>query len=337
MHDDEFSSAAAHDSAAAIWAPLRPFIAAEARLATRAARKPWTAALYEFLRFGVKQAYACLFGGIAVALMLLTWRFYPANAPLARYDFLFFCMLAVQAMLLALRLETWEEAKVILVYHLVGTAMELFKTATGSWIYPEPSLIRLGGVPLFSGFMYSCIGSYLCRVWRLFDFRFNNHPPRRWLIGLSMVIYLNFFLDHYGFDLRLVLFVVSALMIGPATVHFRGLARASRDAAAARALAGVPVHLAIGEHRHPHPRLALSAAGPWLGHGPARQARLVVSAPDHQLHAGQPDQPAEGDGGAGGGCDSAAAGARSGIETVVLTIVNGSLFNLMPAPDKGGR
>ncbi len=69
--------------------------------------------------------------------------------------------------------------------------------------------------------MYSCIGSYLCRVWRLFDFRFNNHPPRRWLIGLSMVIYLNFFLDHYGFDLRLVLFVVSALPIGPATVHFR--------------------------------------------------------------------------------------------------------------------
>ncbi|WP_316190553.1 DUF817 domain-containing protein [Bradyrhizobium sp. SZCCHNS2096] len=221
MHDDEFSSVAAHDSAAAIWAPLRPFIAAEARLATRAARKPWTASLYEFLRFGVKQAYACLFGGIAVALMLLTWKFYPAHAPLARYDFLFFCMLSVQAMLLALRLETWEEAKVILVYHLVGTAMELFKTATGSWIYPEPSLIRLGGVPLFSGFMYSCIGSYLCRVWRLFDFRFTNHPPRRWLIGLSMVIYLNFFLDHYGFDLRLVLFVVSALMIGPATVHFR--------------------------------------------------------------------------------------------------------------------
>ncbi|WP_316214439.1 DUF817 domain-containing protein [Bradyrhizobium sp. SZCCHNR2035] len=221
MHDDEFSSAAAHDSAAAIWAPLRPFIAAEARLATCAARKPWTAALYEFLRFGVKQAYACLFGGIAVALMLLTWKFYPAHAPLAHYDFLFFCMLAVQAMLLALRLETWEEAKVILVYHLVGTAMELFKTATGSWIYPEPSLFRISGVPLFSGFMYSCIGSYLCRVWRLFDFRFTHHPPRRWLIGLSAVIYLNFFLDHYGFDLRLVLFVVSALMIGPATVHFR--------------------------------------------------------------------------------------------------------------------
>jgi uncharacterized membrane protein YoaT (DUF817 family) len=169
----------------------------------------------------VKQAWACLFGGIAVALMLATWKFYPANAPLARYDFLFLCMLGVQAGLLAARLETLEEAKVILVYHLVGTAMELFKTATGSWIYPEPSLFRLGGVPLYSGFMYSCIGSYLCRVWRQFDFRFTGHPQRRWLIALSAVIYLNFFLDHYGFDLRLVLFVLAALLIGPATVHFR--------------------------------------------------------------------------------------------------------------------
>jgi uncharacterized membrane protein YoaT (DUF817 family) len=208
-------------SVAAIWAPLRPFIAAEARLAQAAARKRWTAGIYEFLRFGVKQGWACLFGGIAVALMLATWTFYPVQAPLARYDFLFLCMLAVQAALLAAGLETWEEAKVILLYHLVGTAMELFKTATGSWIYPDPSLFRLGGVPLFSGFMYSCIGSYLCRVWRLFDFRFTGHPSRRGLIALSAVIYLNFFLDHYGLDLRFVLFVLAALLIGPATVYFK--------------------------------------------------------------------------------------------------------------------
>ena len=223
MHNDRTSSPSLNSSssAAAIWAPLRPFIAAEARLAARAAKKPWTAFLYEFLRFGVKQAWACLFGGIAVALMLLTWRFYPANAPLARYDFLFLCMLAVQAALLAARLETWEEAKIILIYHLVGTAMELFKTATGSWIYPEPSLIRISGVPLFSGFMYSCIGSYLCRVWRLFDFRFTGHPSRRWLIGLSAAIYLNFFTDLYGLDGRLLLFGWAALLFAPATVHFK--------------------------------------------------------------------------------------------------------------------
>lgn len=96
-----------------------------------------------------------------------------------------------------------------------------FLTATGSWIYPEPSLIKLGGVPLFSGFMYSCIGSYLCRVWRLFDFRFTGHPSRRRLIGLSAAIYLNFFTDHYGIDLRLVLFGWAALLFLPTTVHFK--------------------------------------------------------------------------------------------------------------------
>jgi uncharacterized membrane protein YoaT (DUF817 family) len=208
-------------SAAAIWPPLRPFIAGEQRLGRVMARRRWTAWLYEFLRFGVKQGWACLFGGIAVALMIATYRFYPANAALARYDFLFLCMIAVQAALLASRLETLEEAKVILIYHLVGTAMELFKTKVGSWIYPEPNFFRIAGVPLFTGFMYSCIGSYLCRAWRLFDFRFTHHPRRVYLIALSLAIYANFFTDHYGFDLRLVLFAAAALLFFRTTIHFK--------------------------------------------------------------------------------------------------------------------
>jgi uncharacterized membrane protein YoaT (DUF817 family) len=208
-------------SAAALWAPLKPFIAGEARFGRAMAKRPWTAALYEFLRFGAKQGWACLFGGIAVALMIGTWRFYPASVALARYDFLFLCMLAVQAILLAARLETFDEAKVILIYHLVGTAMEVFKTAVGSWIYPEPNLFRIAGVPLFSGFMYSCIGSYLCRVRRLVDFRFMRHPSRASLVALSVAIYANFFLDHYGIDLRIVLFAAAAAVFGRTTIHFR--------------------------------------------------------------------------------------------------------------------
>jgi hypothetical protein len=163
-------------SAAAIWPPLRPFIAGEYQLGRFMARRRWTSALYEFLRFGVKQAWACLFGGITVFLIIATWWFYPAAAPLPRYDFLFLCMITVQAALLAGKLEKLDEAKVILIYHVVGTAMEIFKTQAGSWIYPEPNFFRVGGVPLFSGFMYACIGSYLCRAWRLFDFEF--FPPR---------------------------------------------------------------------------------------------------------------------------------------------------------------
>jgi uncharacterized membrane protein YoaT (DUF817 family) len=213
--------AARNQSAAAIWPPLRPFIAGEARLGRVMVRRRWTAAVYEFLRFGVKQGWACLFGGIALALMIATWRFYPATAPLARYDVLFLCMIAVQIALLAGRLETWDEAKVILIYHLVGTAMEIFKTSSGSWIYPEQNFFRIAGVPLFSGFMYSCIGSYLCRAWRLFDFRFSHHPRRATLVGLSLAIYANFFADHFGFDLRLLLFAAAALLFRRTTIYFK--------------------------------------------------------------------------------------------------------------------
>jgi uncharacterized membrane protein YoaT (DUF817 family) len=208
-------------SAASTWPPLRRFIAAEYRLGRVMARHGATSALYEFLRFGAKQAWACLFGGIAVFLMIATWRFYPADAALARYDFLFLCMIAIQIALLAGKLETLEEAKVILIYHLVGTAMELFKTEVGSWIYPEPNFFRIGGVPLFSGFMYSCIGSYICRAWRLFDFEFTAHPRRLALAVLSLAIYVNFFSHHFILDLRWLLFAWSILLFFGTRVHFK--------------------------------------------------------------------------------------------------------------------
>ena len=169
----------------------------------------------------MKQAWACLFGGIAVVLMIATHKFYPAHAALARYDFLFLCMIAVQIVLLASRLETFDEAKVILIYHLVGTVMEIFKTSVGSWIYPEPNFFRIMGVPLFTGFMYSCIGSYICRAWRLFDFRFTNHPRRLGLIALSCAIYANFFMHHYMPDLRILLFAACILLFGRTTIYFK--------------------------------------------------------------------------------------------------------------------
>jgi len=127
----------------------------------------------------------------------------------------------LQVLLLAFRLETFEEAKVIAIYHVVGTMMEIFKTSVGSWIYPEPNFFRIVGVPLFSGFMYSCIGSYLCRAWRLFDLRFSHHPRRESLIALSAAIYANFFAHHFMPDLRLLLFLAAALLFGRTTVHFR--------------------------------------------------------------------------------------------------------------------
>lgn len=177
--------------------------------------------VFEFITFGIKQGWACLFGGLMLALLLGTFLFYPTEAPLARYDFITLSAICIQALMLALKLETWEEARVIFVFHLVGTIMEIFKVHMGSWIYPEASVLNIAGVPLFSGFMYACVGSYLARVWRIFDFKFDRFPSLKWQGVLAIMIYLNFFTHHFGPDIRLGLFVGSAILYGPAIVWFR--------------------------------------------------------------------------------------------------------------------
>jgi uncharacterized membrane protein YoaT (DUF817 family) len=78
------------------------------REAGRAAfvRGPSTGFLFEFVSFGVKQAWACLFGGLMLALLLGTFMFYPEGAPLARYDFLTIAALLIQAIMFATKFET---------------------------------------------------------------------------------------------------------------------------------------------------------------------------------------------------------------------------------------
>lgn len=170
--------------------------------------------------FGLKQGWACLFGGLMLVLLLGSALFYPEGAALARYDFLVIGAVAIQAVMLLFRLESGEEAKVILAFHVTGTIMELFKTQAGSWIYPEPSLLRIGEVPLFSGFMYAAVGSYIARIWRIFDIRFVGYPPlwTTWL--LAAAIYVNFFAHHWLPDLRWALFAATALLFARTQFFF---------------------------------------------------------------------------------------------------------------------
>ena len=176
---------------------------------------------WELFLFGFKEGWACLFGGALLALLLLTKWLWPAGAPLTRYDFLFLAALAIQAMLLLLRMETVREAQIVFVFHVIGTVMELFKTNVGSWVYPEPSLFHIGAVPLFSGFMYASIGSYLARVTRIFDLRYSRYPDRRLTAVLAVLIYVNFFSHHYLPDIRVLLFLLAAIAFGPTWVYFR--------------------------------------------------------------------------------------------------------------------
>jgi uncharacterized membrane protein YoaT (DUF817 family) len=186
-----------------------------------AVRGAWSGALFEFVSFGIKQAWACLFGGLMLALLLGTFLWYPQDAALTRYDFLTIAALAIQIAMVATRLETWEEVRVIMVFHLVGTLMEIFKIQAGSWVYPEPSVLRIFDVPLFTGFMYAAVGSYIARVWRIFEFRFDRFPPLWAQSMLAIAIYINFFSHHFIPDARYVLFVATVLLYGSSVVWFR--------------------------------------------------------------------------------------------------------------------
>ena len=123
--------------------------------------------------------------------------------------------------MLAFRLETWREARVILIFHIVGTVMELFKTHADSRTYPEASVLHIGAVPLFSGFMYAAVGSYIARLWRIFDFRFTGYPPAWATWALAAAICANFFTHHFMIDLRWGLFAATAEIFWRTRVNFR--------------------------------------------------------------------------------------------------------------------
>jgi uncharacterized membrane protein YoaT (DUF817 family) len=204
---------------APLWQSLRAFEAGLGRTAASQGRLvQWG---YEFLRFGIKQAWGCLFGALLLALIILTKFAYPHHAPLPRYDALFIAALVIQAIMLLCRFETPAEARIILVFHIIGMIMEIFKTSIGAWAYPEPSLLRIGGVPLFTGFMYAAIGSYLMRIWGLLKFQFRAHPPLWALCVLSVAIYVNFFTHHYLPDIRLLLMAATVALFGRCFIYYR--------------------------------------------------------------------------------------------------------------------
>jgi uncharacterized membrane protein YoaT (DUF817 family) len=207
---------------------MRRFTSLEARIDVAAHRilagLPQTGvsgAAIEFLVFGLKQAWACLFGGAMLGLILLTRLYWPEAMPLARYDFLFLAALFIQVGMVWTKLESLEEAKVIFIFHVVGTIMEIFKTGAGSWLYPEPSLFHIAGVPLFSGFMYACIGSFMTRILRIFDIRFIRYPPLWTTVALGAAIYVNFFSHHFIWDLRYPLFAATAALFLRTNMHYR--------------------------------------------------------------------------------------------------------------------
>jgi uncharacterized membrane protein YoaT (DUF817 family) len=177
--------------------------------------------LAELVMFVLKQGWAALFGGMMLIGILITRAIWDEAWPIARYDALVVYAVGLQALFLWLKLESWAEARVILLFHLTGTAMEIFKVQAGSWAYPEPGLLKLWGVPLFSGFMYASVGSFIARVIRIFDMRFTPYPPLWATFLLAIAIYVNFFAHHFLPDIRVLLFAATLILFLRTRIWFR--------------------------------------------------------------------------------------------------------------------
>ncbi|MCA6953219.1 DUF817 domain-containing protein [Pectobacterium polaris] len=178
---------------------------------TPSSPKGLTHFLIEFLYFGVKEARACIF----VGLFFLAVFSVPKSGwfSIPRYDLLLIFAIVIQGWMIASKLETWDELKAVTLFHLVGFALEVFKTSSGirSWSYPDFAYTKVLGVPLFAGFMYASVGSYIIQSWRLFDLKIRHHPPY-WLATLvALLIYANFFTHHYIGDYR---WYIAALAVG---------------------------------------------------------------------------------------------------------------------------
>jgi len=161
--------------------------------------------LQDLWYFGIANIKNCFFP--AIIFGSLAFSRLIAVPAIPRYDLLLLICLFTQWWMIRKGIESLDELKVITVFHLMGLTMELFKVWKGSWAYPEDALTKFGGVPLYSGFMYASVASYLCQAWRRFNLQLLNAPRRFESLVIAVLIYLNFFTHHYFYDLRWLLAV----------------------------------------------------------------------------------------------------------------------------------
>ncbi|MEM9726631.1 MAG: DUF817 domain-containing protein [Pseudomonadota bacterium] len=177
--------------------------------------------LRDALGFMAMQISAASFAIALLLLIVASHLIWDPAWPIHRYDALLAAAIGIQLFLLVAGWETWDEAKAIIIFHIVGTIMEIFKVWAGSWVYPEPSIFQIEGVPLFTGFMYSAVGSYIARSWRLMALEFNGFPPFIPCAILATLIYFNFYTHHYIWDWRYVLMAATVLLFWRTVVSIK--------------------------------------------------------------------------------------------------------------------
>jgi uncharacterized membrane protein YoaT (DUF817 family) len=179
------------------------------------------AQLLELLRLGL---IAVVFPVLIFGLLALTKLIPMPNLfgfQVYRYDLIFLACVLIQWLMWRTSLETLDELRVIGVFHVLGLLLEIFKTHMGSWAYPEFGYLKISNVPLYSGFMYASVASFMIQCWRLMHFRLEHWHSRfvPWI--LTLAIYINFFSHHLLPDARWVLIGSVVYVFWHTKVFFR--------------------------------------------------------------------------------------------------------------------
>jgi uncharacterized membrane protein YoaT (DUF817 family) len=172
----------------------------------------------QLVDFTIRQIKCCVFPFGVIAALAFTKVVEVPGLP--RYDLMLILCLFMQWGMVAFRLETKDELKVVGLFHILGLALELHKTQMGSWSYPEAAYSKIGDVPLYSGFMYASVASYICQAWRRLDLSFDRMPPAWASWGLALVGYANFFMRGILPDLRWPIIALVFLAFWPTRVGY---------------------------------------------------------------------------------------------------------------------
>lgn len=169
----------------------------------------------EFICFGLKQVIGITFGlSLVLGFIITTGSNY-------RYDILFIYALFIQYLLFKIKFEKKRDILVVTIFHLIGLSMELIEVSiNGSWSYNSTGIFYIASVPIFTGFMYASVGSYMAKEFKLLNLKLENMPSSKFLIIFSIAIYANFILNNHIYDFRYWLIIIMIIVYSRANLYF---------------------------------------------------------------------------------------------------------------------
>ena len=172
------------------------------------AQQHWQAGHYfatEYFFFLLKSVLACSFALSLFMVLALSKKLSLGFIP--RYDFILLMALGIQIWLVLTKQEHLYELKAICWFHLLGLLLEIFKShpSIGSWAYPEFAYSKVFGAPLYCGFMYASVASFMMQFWRRTNMQLLNYQYPKLAMLLAALVYINFFTHHFIGDYRWIL------------------------------------------------------------------------------------------------------------------------------------